>query len=304
MKFQRVGWVAVSSSIALFHAAAFAAPPVQIEKDWLKLKLSELSGALPVKLGNETVTIRERESDRGRAQARQYLAQEYQALGFDVSMQGKRDSGPINVVAEKVGADPSKVLILGSHYDTVGNAGADDDGSGTISVMAIARELSKANLAQTVRVVAFDLEEEGLVGSSAYVGSLLESGEIAKLSGAIILEMTGYDSDGDGAFHVIDCVFNPSKPENTSGNLSEMIMRAVQRGHYALKRVTACTDRSDHYSFWQEGKPAIVISQNFFGQDGNPCYHRSCDTVANINFDYMTKITSAVGTAVVDAVVK
>ena len=53
-----------------------------------------------------------------------------------------------------------------------------------------------------------------------------------------------------------------------------------------------------------QGKPAIVVSENFFGGDGNPCYHQSCDKVDKVNFDYMTRLTTALARAVAELVVK
>ena len=134
--------------------------------------------------------------------------------------------------------------------------------------------------------MAFDEEERGLVGSSAYAAELVKNNEINKIK-LFNLEMTGHDSDGDGDFHAIDC------QENSSPDLTRALLTAIANEGIALKHVDACTNRSDHAIFWEHSRPAIVVSQNFFGGDGNPCYHRSCDTTQKINWDYMTKITRA-----------
>jgi Zn-dependent M28 family amino/carboxypeptidase len=166
-------------------------------------------------------------------------------------------------------------------------AGADDNGSGIATALTAARALSEKALRQTIRIVAFDEEERGLVGSSAYAKHLANMGEISKIR-VINLEMTGYDSDDNGDFHAIDC------NENTSSQLTRAILSAISSTGLALRRVEACTTRSDHSSFWNYDRPAIVLSQNFFGGDGNPCYHRSCDTTSKINFNYMTKLAQGV----------
>jgi Zn-dependent M28 family amino/carboxypeptidase len=114
------------------------------------------------------------------------------------------------------------------------------------------------------------------------------------MRGVFNLEMTAYDSDNDGAIHVIDC------NEGLSSSLSARMMQSISENEIALQKIPACTNRSDHAAFWQHGQPAIVISQNFFGRpaDSNPCYHRSCDTVDNLNFSYMAKVTLAVSHAI------
>jgi Zn-dependent M28 family amino/carboxypeptidase len=142
-------------------------------------------------------------------------------------------------------------------------------------------------------VVAFDEEEIGLVGSRAYVSSLRSRGELAQLIGAINLEMLAYQSRDDGAFHVIDC------EENESDRLAQVFRQiAAADGELGLRPERACTNRSDHASFWRAGIPAVVVSENFFGGDGNPCYHRSCDQFNRINISYLTRMTSLVARAV------
>lgn len=275
----------------LFHLSAHS---VNIDRNFLKQKLEELSGAVPVTIGGSTFRIQERRSSTGRMRARAYLTREFQKIGFEVSEHSYTQSWyqGTNLVAEKKGKNADKFLIISAHYDTVDTAGADDDGTGIIGILAVANALKDIPLDYTLRVVCFDQEEIGLVGSQAYARDLNSSGELNNMIGLIQLEMMGYDRDTDGGFHVIDC------NENTSANLSDTVIKTVIASKINLSMVPACTNRSDHASFWRYNKPAIVISQNFFGGDSNPCYHRSCDKVENIDYTYMQKITDAVAQTV------
>ncbi len=263
---------------------------LHVDQQELRTKLSEFSGASEVTIGGEVTRISERGSRAGRALARKFLKQEYERLGFRVSEQSYASG--VNFVAEREGRDPTKVLIVSSHYDSVGNAGADDDGSGTISALALAKALAGYSLKNTLRIVAFDQEEKGLVGSAAYVNHLQTTGKLNEVVADINLEMTGYNARKDGAVHVIDCDREDSVP------FTNFVMEAITREQLPLQRTSACTDRSDHASFWDKRKAAIVISQNFFGGDSNPCYHESCDKVDLIDFGYMENITRAVASAV------
>ncbi|XXX79451.1 M28 family metallopeptidase [Sorangium sp. So ce134] len=269
---------------------------VHIDAEFLEARLKELSGAVPVTLGGRTVALRERGSENGRALARAWLRQQYEALGFTVQEHPYRGgwSQGVNVTADKPGADPSRVLILSAHYDSVSNAGADDDGSGIVSSLAIAHALKDAHLSIGLRVVAFDQEENGLLGSKAYAGMLDRNGQLDQVVGVLDLEMTGYDSNDDGHYHVIHC------NENTSPELAALVESAAAHGELGLTRVDACTNRSDHAAFWRYGAPAVAVSQNFFGDDGNPCYHARCDTVDRLNWDYMRRLTQAVALAAAD----
>ncbi|WP_438027828.1 M28 family peptidase [Sorangium sp. So ce233] len=268
-------------------------PDITIDAAFLEARLKELSGATPVNLGGRSVVIRERGSENGRSLARTWLRQQYQALGFNVQEHTYRSgwSQGVNVTADRAGADPSRVLILSAHYDSVNNAGADDDASGIVSSLAIARALKDTPLNIGLRIVAFDQEENGLLGSNAYARMLDGNGELARVVGVLDLEMTAYDSNNDGRYHIIHC------DENTSADLGASVEAAATRARLGLVRVEACTNRSDHAAFWRYGAPAVAVSQDFFGGDGNPCYHARCDTVDRLNWDYMRRLTQAVGLA-------
>jgi hypothetical protein len=265
-----------------------------IDPSFLEGKLKEFSGAAPTEIDGEQVLIPERASLGGRELARKFLEREYAALGFKVRRQEYEISGyqGVNVLAERPGTKPG-VLILSSHFDSMGNAGANDDGSGTVALIAVAKALAGAQLTHTLRIVAFDQEEPdyGMFGSRAYAESLSHL-ERKLVIGDIQLEMMAYNGRNDGGFHAIDCDRPESRP------LAQHLMNAVSALELPLKQVPACTDQSDHGSFWYAGMPAIVISDNFFGGDRDPCFHRGCDVVdGRLNFAFSARIAEAVASA-------
>ena len=270
----------------------------EIDKAYLMTKVRQLSGEQPVTINSRSLKITERKRDENKANARAWLRQEYESIGFtatELPYEGRSYGNSANLIAEKRGLNPHRVLLVSSHLDSVGNAGADDNGAGTISALAMANALKNVALPYTLRIIAFDEEELGLVGSEAYASMLVNNGEIDELVGVINMEMTGYNARGDGAFHIIDC------NENSSTELSDVFKGIANRDSTLnLHSVEACTSRSDHASFWRAGKPAVVLSQNFFGGDGNPCYHRPCDRTNIMNFDYMKNMTTLLTKAVAE----
>lgn len=261
---------------------------VTVDKTFLEEKLAQYSGAADVEINGKVTRIKERRSSEGRALARSFLKNEYQKLGFSVQEHsyGTFRKGA-NFVAEKKG-QIDRVLILSSHIDSVRNAGANDDGTGTIAALAIAKALAGENLKYTLRIVGFDQEEIGLVGSKAYVKTLSKD----QIIGDIQMEMMGTNSRQDGVFHIIDC------DKKTSTFLTHAIAQAITDQALPISINKACTTRSDHSSFWNEGMPAVVLSENFFGGDSDPCYHRSCDVLDDrIDFEYMKNIIQAVANA-------
>jgi hypothetical protein len=273
-----------------------------VDTGFLREKLSQLTGVLPVQLDGTAVTIPERNSAANRARARQFLTAEYEALGFTVTEHAYATG--VNLVATRAGAD-SKYLVVSAHYDSIKDTvpGADDDGTGTIAGLATARALQSCQLDHGLRIVAFDEEEDGLVGSRAYVNALQSSGDLANLIGDLQLEMLGYHTKQDGGFLLVDCRSSEGdRPE--SKFLNDAVLAAITRMNLPLEPHDSCTGSSDHSPFWTASKPAIVFSQEFFfsGADSTPCYHKDCDTIDHINFDYYTTLTTLAAAVTADQV--
>src|SRR5690349_5198407 len=96
-----------------------------------------------------------------------------------------------NVVASKTGWEfPNSWYIIGAHYDSVNNPGADDDGTGVAAIMEIARILSTYDTRYSIRFIAWDREEQGKIGSTAWVSQ--NAG--ADIRGMVQLDMIGHDT--------------------------------------------------------------------------------------------------------------
>ena len=107
-----------------------------------------------------------------------------------------------NIVATKRGASDS-VVVLGAHYDSVATApGANDNGSGVVVLLELARVMAQKSYKQTLAFIAFDAEEEGEIGSQHYVTSLSDDAR-KKIVAMLNFDMLGGGSgplllDGDG----------------------------------------------------------------------------------------------------------
>jgi hypothetical protein len=90
------------------------------------------------------------------------------SMNFDTSI----EKGPIyNVVGDITGSDePEKMIYLVAHRDTTYiNPGAVDNTVGTVTIMEMARQLSKYKTSRTIRFISVDAEEKGLLGATEYV---------------------------------------------------------------------------------------------------------------------------------------
>ena len=201
-----------------------------------------------------------------------------------------------NVIGEIVGTEnPDKIYIICGHLDSFsGNPaiapGADDNGSGSASVLEAARVMSSYTFRNTVRFVLFAAEEAWMIGSEYYVNDAYQQGD--DIQGAINLDMVLY------APNSIDSVFIPYDTN------SEFL--AIAAGEHFEKYSSSIYPRvtydpgapSDHASFWQYGYPAIEVAEasaeEIWG-GYNPHYHQASDLLINYmpSFPYGTDMIRA-----------
>jgi Zn-dependent M28 family amino/carboxypeptidase len=274
--------------------ACLEAPAEQPLRAWL----AALTGEAQVTVAGQPALITERASADGRARTRAYLQAEFAALGF-ASSQVDYDGGA-NVVASRPGTERG-ALVVGAHLDAVaGVPGADDNASGLVLQLAAARALRSCTLARELRLVAFDQEEVGLVGSRAYVGRLRNENRAAEIQGMLNLDMMGYDRNDDCAYTIFEC----GRPE--AAFLIDTLIDRTRALDLGLRASRHCASGGDHRVFWDARIPAVAFGEEFGrpGADTNPCYHQACDRADQLNFRYLRNLahlTAATAAALVGA---
>ena len=199
--------------------------------------------------------------------ARDNIAATFQGFGLSVELQGIDVDGLYyNVVATQLGTVyPDSYYVIGAHYDSVGNPGADDDASGVAGLLEIARVLSLYATEYTIKYIAFDQEEMGLVGSFAYVQDHLAD----DIRGMIQLDMIAHNNGQYG------CEIY-GRPQ--SDPLKLALADAINLyGNGLTAWVYGQHDSSDHAPFEWAGFQACEFTEAFHGD--NPCYHYACDSV-------------------------
>lgn len=236
----------------------------------------------------------ERWAPADRARARGRVAHTLQAEGWTPELMAFE--GGVNVEVERPGLDPKAgVVLLGAHYDSrQGSPGADDDASGVAVVLEAAR-LLRTPTRRGLRLVFFDAEERGLLGSRAYAQS---DARIADLRAVVVVEMVGY------ACHVEGCQAHPEGLPVVApkvGNFIAIIgdlehlgllwtFRRARRPEWpplftlpvpAQGRPLPDTRRSDHAPFWDRGVGAVLVTDT--AELRNPHYHLPGDTPATLD---------------------
>ncbi|NES72013.1 MAG: M20/M25/M40 family metallo-hydrolase [Okeania sp. SIO2D1] len=195
-------------------------------------------------------------------------------------------------------------ILIGAHYDAVpGTSGADDNATGVAVLLELAREFSSQPLKYPVSLVAFDMEEYGLLGSQHYAEKLKQKQQQLRLM--ISLEMLGYcdSTPGSQSYPKGLKYFYPNQGNFIAliGNLLTII--DMFRMSIKFNKIgTNCqflpvpnrglivpdTRRSDHAPFWDRGYNAIMITDT--ANMRNPNYHQQSDTLETLDLDFLTGV--------------
>jgi hypothetical protein len=229
-----------------------------------------------------------------------------------------------NVVAIWEGSDPvlkNEMVAIGAHYDHIGinpnapgpdkiNNGANDDGSGTVSILSIAEALAKAPVRpkRSVLFVWHCGEEKGLWGSQYF--NKFPTVDIKNVISQLNIDMIGRSQDPN---HIIKCVPGSRTPCNEdlskSGEIYVIgkdmmsstlgaVVDATNKDYLNLKYNTRYDDpkdpnrfffRSDHFNYAVNGIPIT------FWFDGvHEDYHQPGDEPQKIDYNKMEQVARTI----------
>jgi len=258
--------------------------------------------------------------------AAQYIEQRFAEAGLAAQRQSYTVSGETysNIVAEIAGRDrPDQMIVVGAHYDTAYTApGANDNASGVAATLALAERFgpnqTENRPARTLRLVAF-VNEEPPYFQTENMGSLVYAKQ-AKADGDDILAMLsletlGYYSDAPGS-QKYPAPLNWLYPNvgNFIAFIGDVGSRKLVRTSIhdwrdkiqfpsqgaALPRGIPGVGWSDHWSFWQVGYPAVMVSDTATYRDPN--YHTDDDLPEQIDCDRLTRVVTGIGQLISDFV--
>jgi Zn-dependent M28 family amino/carboxypeptidase len=204
-----------------------------------------------------------------------------------------------NLLADLPGAS-GRFWVIGAHLDSVpAGPGINDNGTGTSLVLQLAERLAGTTPEHGVRFALWGGEEVGLVGSLAHTRALDEQ-DVSTLVGNLNFDMVGSPNPGNFIFDGDGSDLEPSIDLHPGSAVIESLFQehfdAAEAPHAAI----AFEGRTDYVGFALAGLPVggtftgaeAVRSPSdadlFGGPSGrayDPCYHRECDTVDNIDQD-------------------
>lgn len=247
--------------------------------------------------------------------AAEYLTTRLRGLGLSVREEPYRveDKEVVNIEAEVKGATrPDEIIVIGAHYDSEpGSPGANDNASGVAAVLELARLFRDAKPARTIRFVAFVNEElpyfqSEAMGSLVYARRARARGD--KVIAMLSLETIGYYSDlpKSQQYPAPLSHFFPDTGNfiafvgdlSSRALLNRVIGRFRETTRFPCEGVAAPVwiqgiGWSDHWSFWQAGYPALMVT------DTAPFrylhYHQPSDTPEKLDYERMARVVKGLG---------
>ncbi len=248
----------------------------------------------------------------------EFIEREFKDLGYETEVLAYKINNQVfkNIIAYRADRRGADTIIVGAHYDTCSNPGADDNASGVAGLIELASQLKNEELNSTVKFIAFVNEEPPFfmsqdMGSSVYARRAKKQGE--DIRGAIILESIGYyreDRNSQeyppplGIFYPNRGNFITMVSNFPSAHILKVLSRAFKKASsFPLECFTGPTfvpgvSFSDNWSFWQEGYPAIMVTDTAFLR--NPNYHSQGDSYKSLDYERMSLVIKGLKSAIID----
>lgn len=241
-----------------------------------------------------------------------WLCRVFSSMGLRVERQGKY----ANILA--LPETPlEEAILVGAHYDSVPRSpGADDNASAVAAMLGCAAACALWRPVLPVVFVAFNREEDDLLGSRDFVESCLP-GAAFRVRCAHVLEMVGYASSAPGSQRVPTGL--PVKVSSRGDFLGLLAYRRSaaamdfvlqHAGTYTpelpvtglqvrlgLEKYFPVLARSDHAPFWHREIPAVMWTDT--AEFRNPNYHRPTDTPDTLDYRFLRQVTQLLTACVI-----
>ncbi|MBT6235822.1 MAG: M28 family peptidase [Bacteroidetes bacterium] len=211
-----------------------------------------------------------------------WLVSYYTDLGYTVSLDSFKVGSLLtsNIIIEKHGKDTTQWVVIGAHYDSVVDSyGANDNGTGVVATMQIARLIRDIPTQLSVRIINFGAEELGLLGSEHYVANTLSASD--SIAVMFNLDQLGGTKSADNSKIVCERDEGNRIAQNDLPSARKTDTLAHIFTQYThLKPVLGPAFSTDYMPFEERGYTITGLYQE---SDYNAFYHSSSDRLFNMD---------------------
>lgn len=257
-------------------------------------------------------------------QARDFIIQKYKDFGYidddaqpaidEISTQtftGNSQSLQNIIVTKKGTTYPNEYVIVCGHFDSVSaGKGANDNGSGVVTILELARILKNVPTQYSIKFINFNAEEDGLLGSKAYVNNVVNATN-PKMKIRLVLNIDMIGGISSRTNNTVSCEadnYNGTtsgiKTTNDAESLTYTNFLKTYIDNYSggVTGVLGYAYSSDYMPFENNSEIITGLYERPTDSNGvevsNPYYHKSTDIITNMSVPYVTKIAKGVVGAV------
>ncbi|WP_396146108.1 M28 family peptidase [Flavobacterium sp.] len=196
-----------------------------------------------------------------------------------------------NLVVTKIGTlYPNTYLIVCGHYDSIVGTGTNDNGSGVVSILEIARLLQNVPTEYSIKFINFSGEEDGLRGSQNYVSSIV-NGTTPKMNIRLVFNLDEVGGVAGMVNNTITCERDTSSPTSNnaaSNTFTNELINCV--GLYtSLGTVLSYAYASDYMPFQSNNE----VITGFFETNETTHRHSATDLLVNMDPVYNYNVAKA-----------
>jgi Zn-dependent M28 family amino/carboxypeptidase len=268
--------------------------------DWEK-ELDTVLKAGPTRyvLSKEIDQVEDNLSQDLHAETNQPVSEE----AVDLSMLNGGSKGK-NLISQIPGSSGDRYFLVGAHYDSIPRSGpapgAEDTGRGVATLLSIAKLLkAKGPPNRSIHVVLFTAEEEGLLGSEAFVAQA-QAQHLDKCDGSIILDEVSFTRNKDHQRLIFETSEQTSAGtrKGTDRIIDSLASSVPTSAPNVTFEVNYHGFGSDHMTLLRSNVPSVLVIERDNLYYASQYGHTARDTKANVDTSFGAKTASLVAQAV------
>lgn len=201
-----------------------------------------------------------------------------------------------NLILTKVGTVyPNTYVIVCGHYDSISGTGTNDNGSGVVTILEMARLLQNVPTEYSIKFINFSGEEDGLIGSQHYVSSVV-NGTNPKLDIRLVFNIDEVGGRAGMTNDNITCERDTGSPTSNNAASNTMTNELITCvGLYSTLGTTLSYAYASDYMPFEENNEIIT---GFYETNETPYAHTANDLLVNMDPVYNYHVAKAATGAV------